>query len=113
MNNEDEIIEILDDFENDDIVISQNNISESPATNNSASFDVNTVAEKNSKNDMFNEMKKVEAAKYSSIEPEISTMNVETDDKDEESKSGLGFVIVLFILLAAFIIALPYISKLF
>ena len=50
---------------------------------------------------------------YSPIEPETEDVKIEASESEEETKSGLGFIIVLFVLLAAFIIALPYISKLF
>ena len=64
------------------------------------------------KQEIYNEVKKLEEVKYNPIEPEKKEIKID-ETEEENSKSGLGFIIVLFILLAAFIIALPYISKLF
>ncbi len=37
----------------------------------------------------------------------------ETTSDNDNQKSGLGFIIIVFVVLAAFIIALPYITRLF
>ena len=132
MNNEDEVIEILDDFENDTITIPpinknigiQNSIPVEPKVNSSipensteqtfnGNLGVSVAEEIKPKVETYNEVKKLEEVNYEPIKPEKQEIKIEDESKDENSKSGLGFVIVLFILLAAFIIALPYISKLF
>lgn len=126
MNNEDEIIEILDDFENDTITIPPvnksantvepdvaNNLSETPVQPTFNNLGVNASEEIKPKPEIYNEVKNLEEVKYNPIEPENGEIKIETETKEENTKSGLGFIIVLFILLIAFIIALPYISKLF
>lgn len=132
MNNEDEIIEILDDFENNTITIPPINKNigvergnmDQPVVSNiesqtsaqqtfNSNFGVGTTEEIKPKSEIYNEVKNLDEVNYEPIEPEKQDIKIETETKDENSKSGLGFVIVLFILLAAFIIALPYISKLF
>lgn len=132
MNNEDEVIEILDDFENNTITIppinknvgvqnvvqtSQKEPSSIPETPVQAqvnsNFGVSASEEIKPKTEIYNEVKQLEEVQYEPIKPEKQEIKIEDEQKDENSKSGLGLVIVLFILLAAFIIALPYISKLF
>lgn len=130
MNKEDEVIEILDDFE-DTITIppinkntgvqfnlSENEVSSQPApipqeVKISNNFGVNHVEEQKVEPQIYAEVKNLEDVNYSPIEPEKEEMNIEMNISEENTKSGLGFVIVLFILLIAFVIALPYISKLF
>ena len=133
----DEVIEILDDFEDNTIRIepiknvsigikqepvalnnanttinveplSTNNAKPTPAVSN---LGVSTPEEIKPK--LYTPVKNLEEVKYEPIKPEKEETKIETIDSEEESKSGIGFIVVLFILLAAFIIALPYISKLF
>jgi len=124
MNNEDEIIEILDDFE--DITTTSisnvnNTVSMEKVATNDVSFEpdkinlgVSVSEELNQKVQIPNEVKNLEEVKYEPIKPEKDNIKIESNDMTEEdSKSGLGFVIVLFILLVLFIMALPYISQLF
>ena len=67
----------------------------------------------------------IDADKMQSIEEQLSKtsqynpediqkemISISTDDKSDKSKSGLAFVIVLFIILAGVIAFLPYITKL-
>ena len=135
--NDEEVIEILDDFEDKTIriepiknvsigikepVVSVNNqtINTEPlGTNNvtpslaGSNLRVSNSEQSTPKQEMYTPVKNLEEVKYEPIKPEKEEINIDTRDGEEESKSGLGFVIVVFILLAAFIIALPYISKLF
>lgn len=132
MNNEDEVIEILDDFENDTITIPPINknvgienitpvepkvVSSSSQTSAQPTFNnnlgVSAPEEIKPKTEIYNEVKNLDQVNYDPIKPEKEEIKIDTEAKEENTKSGLGFVIVLFILLAAFIIALPYISKLF
>ena len=137
--NDEEVIEILDDFEDKTIRIepiknvsigikepaasvnnqnttinteplSSNNVTQSPTGSN---LGVNTSEQITPKPEIYTPIKNLEEVKYEPIKPEKEEINIDTRDNEEESKSGLWFVIVLFVLLAAFIIALPYISKLF
>ena len=94
MNNDNDVIEILDDFNEDN--------SATPGVDTNAQFD-NTPITNNPV-----EQPKVEAV----TEDNQKEITIESESKSEKSKSGLTFVIVIFILLIAFIIALPYISKL-
>lgn len=130
MNKEDEVIEILDDFEDNTITIppinknvGENVTPEQPAvvenipdTSAEPTFNnlgVSTSEELKPKLEVYDEVKNLEEVKYDPIEPEKQEIKIETETKEENTKSGLGFVIVLFILLAIFVILLPYISKLF
>lgn len=138
--NDEEVIEILDDFEDKTIriepiknlsvgikeepIVSVNNIN---TTINQEPLNLNNVTQSSlgsnvglstseqitPKQEIYTQVKNLEEVKYEPIKPEKEEVKIDTKDNEEESKSGLGFVIVLFILLAAFIIALPYISKLF
>jgi len=129
MNREDEVIEILDDFEdtitippiNKNVVVP--NIppvapkveTQTPSVNSqtNSNLGVSDVEEIKVEPAVYNEVKNLDNVNYAPIEPEKEEIKVDTDVGEEDTKSGLGFVIVLFILLAAFIIALPYISNLF
>jgi len=124
--NDEEVIEILDDFEDNTIriePIKNVNIGIKPETVapsdnvaqplNNPSLGVSKPEELEPKSETFTPVKNLDTVKYEPIKPETQEFKVETPENEEESRSGLGFVIVLFILLAAFIIALPYISKLF
>ena len=122
MNNEEEVIEILDDFEDNTITIPPINkhvVSEKPVSSDNTmestfnNLGVSFSEEIKPKIDVYDEVKKLEEVKYDPIEPEKQEIKIETETKEENAKSGLGFVIVLFILLAIFVILLPYISKLF
>lgn len=135
MDNKEEDIEILDDFEEDTLIIppitkdmindykesemvsQNNNISVQPEV---ITVDNNVPIEQKSNNDLgenhneaYHEVKNLDDIHYEPIKPEKQEIKIDTDPTDDNSKSGLGFIIVLFILLVAFIIALPYISKLF
>lgn len=92
MNNDNDVIEILDDINQDDNVVSVNNtpVNDTPVTDT-----------------IENQPKGEEVIKSDKQE-----IKIEDEDVSDNSKSGLTFVIVLFILLIAFIIGLPYISKL-
>lgn len=90
MNNDNDIIEILDDIE------SENNLNKTPTTN----YNTSNI------NDS-------ESVKYDPISNSKEEIKIEETSESEKSKSGLGFVIALFIIIGAFIVALPYIAKLF
>ncbi len=89
MQNDNDIIEILDD------------INETEDTFNSQTT-----------NSEFNQSNSSEV-KYEPILNNKEEIKIEEVSENEKSKSGLGFVIVLFIIIGIFIIALPYIAKLF
>lgn len=91
MNNDNDIIEILDDISED-----ENSLNQTPTTNYNA-----------------NNINNFESVKYDPISNEKEEIKIEETSESEKSKSGLGFVIVLFIIIGAFIVALPYIAKLF
>ena len=84
--NDNDIIEIIDDVE--EIVSPQNNTS-------SHTIDIE---------------KKVSEAKYEPLEPVKETIEIIDDVEPSKNKSGLILVIVLFVLLALFIIFLPTIN---
>ena len=131
MNNEDEVIEILDDFEDiitinpinenlggqsnvqSDVSVDSEMVSIIPQNNFSNNLGVSSIEETKVEPQLYNEVKNLADVNYSPIEPEREETNIEMNVSDENTKSGLGFVIVLFVLLAVFVIALPYISKLF
>lgn len=94
MNNDNDVIEILDDITEDNNVVGINNSVNTEAPVNSTPI-INSAIEQPKVED--------NGSKEITIESELETDN---------TKSGLPFVIVLFILLIAFIIGLPYISKL-
>lgn len=130
MNNEEEVIEILDDFEEDTIIIPpisnemiQNTVDEQevvtmgeepyveqPLNNN---LEIRSSEKITSPENVAQEFKNLEDVNYAPIKPEKQEIKIDTDPTNDNSKSGLGLIIVLFILLIAFIIALPYISNLF
>lgn len=130
MNNEEEVIEILDDFEEDTIIIPpisnemiQNTVDEQevvtmgeepyveqPLNNN---LEIRSSEEITSPENVAQEFKNLEDVNYAPIKPEKQEIKIDADPTNDNSKSGLGLIIVLFILLIAFIIALPYISNLF
>lgn len=112
MDKDNDIIEIIDDIEPD----SFNPLSANQTTNmdiNTSSFGVSANDDVRPKVEINPEIKKLDDVKYDPIEPEKEEIKIEPELEEDNSKSGLAFVIVLFILLIAFIIALPYISKLF
>ena len=88
MNNDNDVIEILDDI-NEENGVAMNNTT--VPTDNVVN---NTVEQPTMPS---NDSKEI---------------TIKSESNDEKSKSGLTFVIVLCVLLLAFIIALPYISKL-
>ncbi len=104
MDNNEEIIEILDDINDSDNVLP--NLGATP----------NNIAPAMPNNEIKEEYieleKQLEEVKYEPIEPEKQEIKIETEEETDKSKSGLSFIIILFVLLAAFIIALPYITKL-
>lgn len=104
MNNNEDIIEILDDVNDSENVLP--NLGPTP---------VNTTPTMQSdevKEEYIELEKQLEEAKYEPIETEKSEIKIETEEESDQSKSGLSFIIILFVLLAVFIIALPYITKL-
>ena len=125
--NDEEVIEILDDLEDNTIlikpiknvniglhkeeVVPYNNSaqsSEQQNLENNVPKEIKTMPEANTV------PKKLNDVQYEPIKVQKEEITIEAANNDEDdSKSGLGFVIVLFILLAAFILALPYITKLF
>lgn len=115
MNNEEEVIEILDEFEEQSInttPITQEDINN--LENESTPFNnLGEVPLESEQNDSSVEIKNLDQVKYDPIEPEKQEIKIEEETTEENTKSGLGFVIVLFILLALFVFLLPYISKLF
>ena len=104
MNTNDEIIEILDDINDSDNVLPNLGVTPSNTTP--------TIQNNEVKEEYIELEKQLEEAKYEPIEPEKQEIKIETEEESDKSKSGLSFIIILFVLLAAFIIALPYISKL-
>ena len=88
MNNDNDVIEILDDINEENSVVVDNTV---VPTDNVVN---NTVEQPTMPS---NDSKEI---------------TIKSESNDEKSKSGLTFVIVLCVLLLAFIIALPYISKL-
>ena len=94
MNNDNDVIEILDDIKED--------------SGNMATVD-NSMNAANSINTPVNN-NVVEQPK--SADNNLKEITIENEEDVANTKSGLPFVIVLFILLIAFIIGLPYISKL-
>lgn len=105
MNSNDEVIEILDDINDSDNVLP--NLGATP--NNTAPTNV----QNNEIKEEYIELEKqLEEVNYEPIAPENQEIKIETEEESDKSKSGLSFVIIIFILLGAFIIALPYISKL-
>lgn len=121
MNNED-MIEILDDVNENENGINNPSFSGTSVSNdeflnnniNNSSQNINynntnqesSIEQFNIQNIQPNEIN------YEPIENSKEEIKIEQESKIEESKSGLGFVIVLFIIIGAFIIALPYIAKL-
>lgn len=108
MNSNEDIIEILDD------------ISEETPSFNMQGQNTTMTQNINSQNNTLGQQQIVpnepinivEEVNYDPIESQKQEIKIETEEETDNSKSGLSFVIVLFIILAAFIIALPYISKL-
>lgn len=138
MDKNDDVIEILDDVEIDTPINNSNNsfndhvqvdlnstqtiatpinahssVDDSVGSQPDNNFGVSASNDLHTRTQINQEVKKLEEVKYDPIEPEKEEIRIEAETQDDNSKSGLGFVIVLFVLLAAFIIALPYISKLF
>lgn len=105
MNNNDEVIEILDDINDSDNVLP--NLGATPSN-----MAPNDVQNNEVKEEYIELEKQLEEVKYEPIAPEKQEIQIETEEESDRSKSGLSFVIIIFILLGAFIIALPYISKL-
>ena len=104
MNNNEEIIEILDDINDSENVLP--NLGPTPI-NTTPTIPINEVKEE------YVELEKqLEEVNYEPINTVSEEIKIQTEEEVDQSKSGLGFVIVLFIILAAFIIALPYITKL-
>lgn len=104
MNNNEDIIEILDDINDSENVLP--NLGPTPV--NTAP----TIQPSEVKEEYIELEKQLEEAKYEPIEVEKQEIKIETEEETDQSKSGLSFIIILFVLLAAFIIALPYITKL-
>lgn len=104
MNNNEEIIEILDDINDSENVLP--NLGPTPI-NTAPTMPTNEVKEE------YVELEKqLEEVNYEPINAVSEEIKIQTEEEADQSKSGLGFVIALFVLLAAFIIALPYITKL-
>lgn len=104
MNNNEEIIEILDDINDSENVLP--NLGPTPI-NTSPSIPTNELTEE------YMELEKqLEEVNYEPINTVSEEIKIQTEEEADQGKSGLGFVIVLFVILAAFIIALPYITKL-
>lgn len=56
---------------------------------------------------------KVADIKYNPLEPETESIEIVDEIEPTKNKSGLALVIILFILLAAFIVFLPKITEIF
>ena len=104
MNNNEDIIEILDDIDDGENILP--NLGPTPVNIAPA------VQPTEVKEEYIELEKKLEEATYQPIEAEKQEITIETEEERDQSKSGLSFIIILFVLLAAFIIALPYITKL-
>lgn len=104
MNYDEDIIEILDDINDSENVLP--NLGPTPVNTTP------TIQPSELKEEYIELEKQLEEAKYEPIQTAQQEIKIETEEEADQSKSGLGFIIVLFVLLAAFIIALPYISKL-
>lgn len=102
MNNDNDMIEILDDINEENTGLGQNPINNTQQLNQQV-VQNNNVSQ-NTNNGEIN---------YEPIENKKEEITIEQESKSEGSKSGLGFVIVLFIIIGAFIVALPYIAKFF
>ena len=76
----------------------------------SSNLGVPTIDEQNSV-DLMNPSQPFESIQPQFIQAEQQSTS--SSSNNDNQKSGLGFVIILFILLAIFIFALPYITKLF
>lgn len=99
MNNDNDVIEILDDITED----TDNMVN----TNNSMNMGTTVSNPVNSAPIIDNTFEQSKVEDNNSKE-----ITIESESEKDNAKSGLPFVIVLFILLIAFIIGLPYISKL-
>lgn len=115
MKDETETIEILDDIEEtvpkkteEPVVINQQNNTDQGITYDNFGVSNQSVTPNNNVSETEKNLAEV---KYEPIEPEKQEITIEPEQATDNSKSGLGFVIVIFILLAAFIVALPYITK--
>lgn len=104
MNNNEDIIEILDDINDSENVLP--NLGPTPI-NTTPTIQTNEIKE-----EYIELEKQLEEAQYQPIEVDKQEIKIETEEETDQSKSGLSFIIILFVLLAAFIIALPYITKL-
>lgn len=102
MNSNDDMIEILDDISTNENPTFGSNEGVNIGDTNSQSF-----------NSINEPIQGVSEINYDPVEPKKEEITINDESTDIESKSGLTFVIVLFVLLAVFIIALPYISKFF
>ena len=104
MNNNEEIIEILDDINDSENVLP--NLGPTPV-NTAPNIQPSEIKE-----EYIELEKQLEEVNYEPINTVSEEIKIQTEEEADQSKSGLVFVIVLFVLLAAFIIALPYITKL-
>lgn len=104
MSHNEDVIEILDDINDSENVLP--NLGPTPI-NTTPTIPTNELKE-----EYIELEKQLEEVKYEPITSSSEEIKIQTEEETDQSKSGLGFVIVLFIILAAFIIALPYISRL-
>lgn len=109
MNNDNDMIEILDDVNED-----SNTLNNPSTINNNVQSQQGVYQEQpvnqTSVNMVQNQPNEV---KYDPIDKTPEEIKIEQESESEKSKSGLGFVIALFIIIGAFIFALPYIAKYF
>ena len=109
MNNDNDMIEILDDVNED-----SNTLNNPSTINNNVQSQQGVYQEQpvnqTSVNMVQNQPNEV---KCDPIDKTPEEIKIEQESESEKSKSGLGFVIALFIIIGAFIFALPYIAKYF
>lgn len=110
MNNDNDMIEILDDVNEESNTLSQPSIINDNVQPQQTLYQQEETITQNPVNVVEN---KLEEVKYDPIENNKEEIKIEQESENEKSKSGLGFVIVLFIIIGAFIFALPYIAKYF
>ena len=109
MNNDNDMIEILDDVNED-----SNTLNNSSTINNNVQPQQGLYQEQPLNQPSVNmTQNQSNEVKYDPIDKTPKEIKIEQESKSEKSKSGLGFVIVLFIIIGAFIFALPYVAKYF
>lgn len=110
MNNNDDMIEILDDVNEENSTFSEPSNINANVQPQQPLYQQREAINQKPVNVVENQSEEV---KYDPIENNKEEIKIEQESENEKSKSGLGFVIALFIIIGAFIFALPYIAKYF